>query len=66
MSARAAVSSFLLFVGALIFLSPDKAYAHEPAGGRDCSAYPYAPPFPSVPRGRASMPKLYMLIRSPD
>jgi hypothetical protein len=48
---RAAVSGFIFFVIALAGLSPDRAYAHEPGATRDCSAYPYTPPFPPVPVG---------------
>ncbi len=48
---RAAVSGLILFIVAMAGLSPDRAYAHEPGASRDCSAYPYAPPFPPVPAG---------------
>jgi hypothetical protein len=47
----AAVSALIFFMIALSGLSPDRAYAHEPGAFRDCSAYPYAPPFPPVPTG---------------
>src|ERR1019366_2983870 len=58
---RAAVSGFIFFVIALAGLSPDRAYAHEPGASRDCSGYPYAPPFPPVPAGY--MPRYHTMAR---
>jgi len=48
---RAAVLGLIFVIIVFTGLSPDRVYAHEPGASRDCSVYPYAPPFPPVPAG---------------
>lgn len=48
---HAVISGLIFFAAAFGVISPDRAYAHEPESSRDCSAYPYAPPFPPASAG---------------
>jgi tetratricopeptide (TPR) repeat protein len=49
MNTYGVVSKCLLILIGLASLSPSIASAHEPGPARDCSAFPYSPPFASVP-----------------
>lgn len=49
MNTQGAASKCLLILAGLVCLSPSTGLAHEPGPARDCSAFPYSPPFASVP-----------------